>query len=483
MPYSTDLQRAATSPLALALHATRGKYQPARHLRLLNRKLLDLAGRRLRKLAVFMPPRHGKSQTCSHFFPAWYLGAFPDQHIMLAGYNAGFGATWGRRVRDTIQELGPDVFGIRVRDDSSAANQWQLADHEGGMLAGGVGGAFTGHGANLLIIDDPVKNAEEALSLVIRQAHRDWYDSTAETRLEPGAIECLIMTRWHADDLGGHVLNAWRESGEPFEVVKLPALAKDDDPLGRRPGEALWPERFGANVFERRKRRTPFWYSAMFDQEPTPEGGAIFQAGWFKRFRYKYDNNGHVEGCLLADTGAVALLRDCVVFGVVDPALGKKRTGDDVAIGMFAITPAGKLLVLHMVARLIPVEQLVGELKAVCDVWEPQFVGMEANGFQVTLAHSARKVLTCPVREIEPGSTAKLTRAVPAVEAACRGDLYLPDQADWSGKYLTELTQWTASDGDKDNQVDVTAYAAQELETRYGQGDGGEPVAGRRRAW
>lgn len=391
---------------------------------------------------------------------------------MLAGYNASFAATWGRKVRDTINEWGPAIFdGLHVRTDSAAAGEWQLAGHEGGMKTDGAGGGFTGRGANVLITDDPVKNAEEALSVTVRQSHKDWYDSTVDSRLEPDAIELLIMTRWHADDLGGHVLQHWKSCGEPWEILKLPGIAKADDVLGRKPGEALWPERFPAEYFLRKKVRTPFWYSSLYDQEPTPEGGAIFHADWFRRFKMFEDNDGVPEGVRYTDTGQVVLFSHCVTFIIVDPALGKKRTGDDVAIGVFAITPSGDLLVLHILARLLPVEQIVAELRSVVNAWPAaQFIGMEANGFQVTVATAARKALSPKiVREIDPKSTSKITRAVPAIELASGGRIRIPadGEAEWVGKYLTELCQWTAQDGDRDNQVDVTAYAGLEVVGRY----------------
>src|SRR5262245_44923826 len=111
-PSSISWLRAATSPLALALTATRGRYRPAPHLRLLNGRLLDLARRRLRGLAVFMPPRHAKSTTCSHYFPSWYLGGWPEHRAIVTTYNASFAASWGRKVRDTLGEFGPLVFGV-----------------------------------------------------------------------------------------------------------------------------------------------------------------------------------------------------------------------------------------------------------------------------------------------------------------------------------------------------------------------------------
>jgi predicted phage terminase large subunit-like protein len=267
---------------------TNGKYAPARHLRLLNRKLIDLASRRLDGLAVYMPPRHAKSTTCSHYFPAWYLGAYPEERVILSAYNAGFAASWGRKVRDVVNRVGADgdqrVFDIRVRGDSSAADEWELADTDGGMLTAGVGGGITGRGANVLIIDDPVKDAEEAFSATVRQKHKDWYDSTADTRLEPGAVELLVMTRWHPDDLSAHVVQSWRLAGRRFEELRLPALAEDHDPLGRSPGEALWPERYPVAALHAKRAKGAYWWSALYQQNPAPREGSAFKRDWLRYY-------------------------------------------------------------------------------------------------------------------------------------------------------------------------------------------------------
>jgi predicted phage terminase large subunit-like protein len=180
------------SPAGFAHRTSQGRWICPRHLALLNRKLVALAAGRIKRLIISMPPRHGKSLLTSQYYPAWYLGTFPDRRVILTSYEADFAASWGRKVRDVITESGQDYFGIRLRADSSAADRWDLADHQGGMTTAGVGGPITGKGADLLICDDPIKNAEEANSPTIRQRHKDWWRSTAYTRLEPGAAAVVM---------------------------------------------------------------------------------------------------------------------------------------------------------------------------------------------------------------------------------------------------------------------------------------------------
>ena len=179
------------------------------------------------------------------FLPAWYLGVWPDRRVMLAAYEATFARSWGRKARQVFVEAACPVFGRGLSGDNSAADDWSTTAG-GGMTTAGVGGPMTGRGANLLIIDDPVKNAEEALSQTTRNNHWDWWQSTASTRLEPGGVVIGIMTRWHEDDIFGRLL----KGGGQIRRLTLPALAEHGDPLGRQPGEALWPERYPAAKLE-----------------------------------------------------------------------------------------------------------------------------------------------------------------------------------------------------------------------------------------
>lgn len=189
------LELALTSPLSYAQYISPW-VEAFEYLVLLDQLLVDLvlgrlqnprSGRIVRKLGVSMPPRHGKSTIISEHTPGWFLSKYPDKRVMLASYEADFAASWGRKVRGHIH--GHPEFGISLDPDSRAAGRWELEDpYRGGMFTAGVGGPATGKGADLLIIDDPVKNAEEAQSEVMRQRAWDWALSVALTRLEPGGV-------------------------------------------------------------------------------------------------------------------------------------------------------------------------------------------------------------------------------------------------------------------------------------------------------
>ncbi len=156
------LRQAVLDPAAFAWLASRGHWQIAPHLDLLAEKLLDVAQGKCTRLLIEMPPRHGKSEFASGHFPAWFLGTFPEKRVILASYEHGFAASWGAKAKERFEELGPSLWRLWVRRDKQAADDWQIAGHAGGMVCAGVGGPITGRGADLLVIDDPVKSAEEA---------------------------------------------------------------------------------------------------------------------------------------------------------------------------------------------------------------------------------------------------------------------------------------------------------------------------------
>ena len=260
-------------------------YAPAPHHRLLADALEKVERGEIKRLMVFMPPRHGKSELASVRFPAWYLGRNPDRRVIAASYGSVMANKFSRRARNLIdspafRRIFPDT---ELAGDAAAVQFWAIEGKDGQYNAAGVGGGITGEGADLLLIDDPVKDAEAAASLTIREKTYDWYTSTAYTRLndERGAI-VLIQTRWHEDDLAGKLLRDAAEGGEQWHVLRLPALADGDDPLGRKEGEALWPARFPVerlNVI-RSTLRNNDWWDALYQQTPPEALGGRYFRSW-----------------------------------------------------------------------------------------------------------------------------------------------------------------------------------------------------------
>lgn len=265
------------------------------HLVYLRQRLEALARREIRRLAIFMPPRHMKTSQSTIRFPLWCLEQDPRMRIVLGAYNQTFAEKLSREMRK-IARLRP---GLRLSADRKAVKAWETLQG-GGVRACGAGSPPTGEGANLLVIDDPIKSRQEADSPTLRDKIWDWYSQDLLTRVEPDGAVLLIQTRWHEDDLAGRILASERtkkgptpgEIGDPrrraegeWTVVCLPALAEADDPMGRAVGEALCPERYSvADLEQLRRTMGDNAFEALYQQRPTPRSGGLFKEWWFHRF-------------------------------------------------------------------------------------------------------------------------------------------------------------------------------------------------------
>lgn len=249
------------------------------------------------RLIIEMPPRHGKTVTTSRLFPAWFLGRNPDKRVVLVSYGATLANKNSRVARnfirsDAYQRLFPD---IELARDSASVHTWELEGHEGGCDAMGVTGGVTGKGAHVLIIDDPIKNRQEAESAVYREGVWDAYLNDLYTRLEPGGAIIIMMTRWHKDDLIGRVLSQ-SERDEDFEDteqwtrIRMPAIAEDEnDPLGRKPGEPLWAWRYPIERLNKIARAVGrYVWAALYQQRPQPREGGLFQWDDIDQHRVKH---------------------------------------------------------------------------------------------------------------------------------------------------------------------------------------------------
>jgi predicted phage terminase large subunit-like protein len=234
---------------------------------------------------VFMPPRHSKSETVSRLFSAYYLLCHPDRFVGITSYAADLAYVLSRNAREHYQRAGGPVS-----QEAFAVSQWETGKG-GGLWAAGVGGSITGKGYKLGIIDDPLKDAEEAQSEVTRERIKDWYNSTFYTRQEPDAAIVIIQTRWHQDDLSGWLLDNEADKPENWHVLVLPAIA---EPLStfpttcivapdcRQEGAALCPERYPiARLREIEGRIGPYFFGALYQQRPRARTGGMFQRQWF----------------------------------------------------------------------------------------------------------------------------------------------------------------------------------------------------------
>lgn len=260
----------------------RGLYVPAAHHLLISEKLQRIIDGSLKRLMIFMPPRHGKSMTVTETFPSYFLGRFPKKRVIAVSYGDSLARRFGRKNRQKIEEFGKDLFGVQLAADNASVQDW-ATDQGGGMLSVGIGAGITGHGADLLLMDDVIKNREEANSAHIRNKIYDEYQSSLSTRLHSGGAMILIMTRWHEDDLAGRILA--QEDG--WEVLSLPAEAEEGDLLGRDPGQPLWAEGgFDAEWLDQTKKALGSQaFNSIHQQRPSAAAGNIIKREWIKYYR------------------------------------------------------------------------------------------------------------------------------------------------------------------------------------------------------
>lgn len=396
-----------------------------------------------KRLMIFMPPRHGKSMLVSEYFPAWYLGRNPANKVIAASYNAELAQDFGRKVRNQLKDAAwQAVFpGAHIDQSSAAADRINLMEG-GSYFAVGVGGAVTGRGADLMLIDDPIKGREEADSETYRRKLKDWYASTAYTRLMPGGAVIMVLTRWHEDDLAGWCLAEHEHEG--WEVLSLPALATEYDRLGRMPGDALWPEYYpAARLEEIRRTIGAREWNALYQQRPVPDDGAYFKRDWFRYYdRLPDSTHGRLR-----------------YYGASDYAV--TEGGGDYTVHLVgAVDEDDNLYLVDMwrgqTSSLDWIEAFLGMLR----LWRPEVWGEESG----VIMRSVGPLIEQRLREQRiygttrrqmPSVSDKASRARTLQARLEMGKVWLP--ADTSKLWVTELIQemLTFPAGKHDDQVDA----------------------------
>ncbi|WP_336802495.1 phage terminase large subunit [Kaistia sp. MMO-174] len=423
-------------------------YQDAAHHRLIARKLEAVERGEITRLMISMPPRHGKSMLASEYFPAWYLGRNPSHYVVAATYAQDLADDFGRKVRNQIADEGfKAVFpGVGLKAGSTSVKRFHVegpqdaltTDQDGAYFATGVGGPLTGRGAHLLLIDDPVKNREDADSEIIRRKMKDWYTSTAYTRLMPGGRVVIIQTRWHEDDLSGWLINEHKHEG--WDVLSLPAMD------GENP---LWPEQYDKDALERIRRALPARdWMALYQQSPVPDEGSYFLSDWLR----PYDKAPPLE--------------QMTVYGGSDYAVTADG-GDYTVHAVVGIDPAGYMYLLDLWRGQTASDEWID---AFCDLvirWRPLGWAEETGQIKAALgpfidrrqrergAYVARTQF--PTRGGDKAIRAQSIRGRMALNS-----LYVPQHAAWYPEFRRELLSFPA--GKHDDQVDAMGLIGQLLD-------------------
>lgn len=415
---------------------------------------------KIKNLMVFMPPQHGKSEIISRNFPAFAFGQNPDLKIVGSSYSADLAEQFSRAIQRTIDsreyhEIFPDTYlngsdGRYVKNCIRNVDFFELVGHRGFYKAVGVGGALTGTPVDIAIIDDPVKDANEANSVTYRQRVWDWYNTVLTTRLHNHSRQLFIMTRWHEDDLAGRILKA-----EPNEwvVLSIPAICEqehDGSKSERHIGDALWPSHHSIEKLLKQKARAPREFSALYQQHPTIEGGNIVKRHWFKKIS-------------LAEFRSLRFNEPMHFY--LDTAYNKKKQGQD-------NDPSG-ILAACRIRNYIYIYNAMKVWKEMPDLLRflPDFMSAneasdesklhvepKANGESVI--QMLKEISTLNVKETETPKDSKEVRlraVSPRIEC---GRVFLVD-GDWNEEFLDEVCGFPTQPHDE--FVDILGYAINDL--------------------
>lgn len=415
----------------------------------------DVAAGKSPRLMILMPPRHGKSQIASKLFPAWHLGHNALNEIIACSYNVSLAMDFSREVRGVLRsERYATLFPkTRLDPESQSAEAWKILSPTGvgggGYVAAGIGGPINGKGAHVLIIDDPIKNAEEAGSIEHLKKLMDWYDSTAYTRLAPGGGVLVIMTWWSDNDPAGVLQERMRADPESdqFEVVKYPAVAIEDEEF-RQKGDALHPERYPIEALERIKRtqggdKGHYW-NALYQQNPIPDEGAFFTKGMLKEREER------------------PFLQVCNIYQAWDFAIGEKRTNDWTVGVTLAVDYNDTAHIIEVVRfrsgdQLRIADEMLGMYSHYSRVLQ---IGVEDGqiwrGVKSHLSkRMAEKHMYPSIEELRP-LTDKTVRARPLQGRMQQHKVTFPKEAEWLADARKELLRFPA--GMHDDIVDALSW-------------------------
>lgn len=437
-----------------------GHYTHFPHTDLVCNVLQRIADGEQLSVLIEMPPRHGKSMTVTETFPSFYLAKNPDKRVITAAYSDGLATKFGRLNRNKFNEFSYELFGLQLSESNAAMKDWGIEERRGGMIATGIGGSITGQGADLMIIDDPIKNMKEAMSQKIRDNIWDEWEATLSTRLHDGASVIVIMTRWHEDDLIGRLL---ARSPRKWVRLRLPAIAEDDyDLLGREIGEPLCRELgFDEHWAEAKKTEVGSrTWASLYQQRPAPAGGNIFKREWI---RYYVRTAEQKREWGLSDDVMVLPLHFDKVAQSWDCTFKDSESSDFVAGQVWARKQAQYFLFDQHHARMGFVDTLRA-VQAISDKWpqaRSKYIEDKANGTAVIEMLQSKLSGVIAVNP-DGGKEARANAVSPLFEA---GNVYFPHPniCPWVNDLIEEMVSFP--NASHDDMVDAMTQALNQLYT------------------
>lgn len=419
------------------------------------------------RLIISMAPQEGKSVRVANDFPVWCLTQNPELRIVTASYGQGLANRNGRAVRNRI--VAHPELGLTVARDNGSVSEWTLAGHQGGLLSVGIGAGVTGRPADLIIIDDPVKDAKDADSAVVRQNTWDWWTSTASTRLAPGASVVMILTRWHEDDLAGRMMAA--EDGALWEFINIPAMADHDpdkgetDPLGREPGEYLEStrRRTKAQWQAIMKRVGSRVWNALYQGRPSAsEGNMFLRSDWMRYPKPMWTVNADGTHTIPLGSGRLLMSWDMAF---------KDTKNSDYVVGQVWMHRGPNAYLLDQVRGRMTFTESKKAVQRLIAKW-PQctvkLVEDKANGTAILDVLKSEYPGFIPVTPHE-SKEARASAVTPFVEAS---NVWLPEDSvcPWIGAFIDEAASFP--NATHDDQVDCMTQALNRIFIRGGRATG-----------
>jgi len=414
-----------SSPAKTAVRLSGGRWRHAKHLDYISDELTQMAEHPI-FLIINFPPRHGKSELISHWTPVWFLKHWPYKRVILISYESDFAASWGGVVKSSI-ESNSDQLDIELAQDTRSRHRWNIKGYGGGMIATGVSGQVTGRGGDLIVIDDPIKDAAQANSPTYRESLWTWYRATLRPRLQPGGSIVILMTRWHEDDLVGRLLSPdyrseYPELADNWKVINLPAIAGDDDPIGRGFGEALWSQMYDLSMLKNlRESVGPYWWVAEYMGRPSKEGGSIIKEEWFNYMsEEEIANQSWKRTVQFWDTAFTKETRNsraaCVTIGETKNAY----------------------VVLDSYAKHLEYPDLVIKAPMKYEQFGVDRIMVEDKATGLPMVQQLRRDTKLPIHTI-PAKDSKEVRAHSVTGVIEAGRVYLRQGAPWIAEFLNEV--------------------------------------------
>ena len=437
-----------------AWYASRGIWKASKCHRHIARKLEAVERGEIRRLMLFVPRQHGKSDLVSRYFSAWYLAKHPDQRVILACYGADLAHDLSRDARRYFMDAAGPLWGLKVSEESAAVSHWEIEGHAGSFHAAGAGGPITGHGAEIGIIDDPHKTMTDARNRhQTRNLFEAWYKPTFRTGVSPRGAIIVIMTRYDAHDLAGWILADAETGGEGWEIVRLPAQAEKDDPLERQIGEPLWPEKYDTGALELIKADTRgYVWNAMYQQNPEAE---VSGAMWTQ--------------AMLDDLRVAAAPEMKRIVVAVDPAVSSSATSDETGIIVAGVGVDGHGYIFSdRSGRFSPADWARRAVEALANHEGDCIVGEVNNGGDLVETNIRTIDRNVRYRKVT-ASRGKATRAEPVVSLYEQGRVHHVGRLDELEHQLTGMTMDGYEREGSPDRLDAAVWAIWELMLGAGQ--------------